>query len=303
MMKPAIMIGNSREPTPAQDCSAAASLLANMPCEALQQDMRLLLINPNTSGHITDLVASAARRSASPGTEIVAVGASFGARYIGSRASAAIAGHAALDAYARAIAEENDPDPAEVARTRDSGPKYNGVMLACFGDPGLFALREIADAPVTGMAEASCHLASTLGRRFSIITGGERWGPMLEEFVAMIGLRDRLASVRTVAPTGAEIAANPEAAHALLADACEAAITKDGADIVILGGAGLLGIAEKIAGRVPAPLIDCMAAAMGTLEAMARAGTHKASAGTFAKAPPVETIMVGDALKSLMGAA
>ncbi|WP_342360460.1 aspartate/glutamate racemase family protein [Terrarubrum flagellatum] len=244
--------------------------------------MRLLLINPNTSESITDLVANAARRAAAPGTEIIGVTAAFGARYIGSRAAAAIAGHAALDAYAR------------------HGEGADGVMLACFGDPGLLALREASHAPVTGMAEASCHVACTLGQRFSIITGGLRWGPMLEEFVAMIGLKDRLASVRTVAPTGAEIAANPEAAYALLADACNAAIEKDGADIVILGGAGLLGIAEKIADRASAPLIDCMQATMGALEAMVRVNARKAERGPLAKAPPVETIGLPPALTKLM---
>lgn len=247
--------------------------------------MRLLLINPNTSAGITDLVVDAARRDASPGVEITGVTAAFGARYIGSRSAAAIAGHAALDAYATATA---------------SGPAYDGVMLACFGDPGLSALRECADLPVAGMAEASCLLACTLGRRFSIITGGDRWGPMLEECVASIGLAARLASVRTVAPTGAEIANNPEAAHALLADACNAALRDDNADIVILGGAGLLGIADQIASRVPAPLIDCMRATVGSLEAMVRGKTLKPTAGPFARPAPVETVGLATDLARLM---
>jgi allantoin racemase len=297
--------------------------------------MRLLLINPNTSAGITDLIVAAGRRAASPDVEIVGVTARFGARYIGSRAAAAIAGHAALDAWAQAIAEdpaqaartresgpsparesgpsparESGPSPAQAARTRDSGPspaqaartrdsglKYDGVMLACFGDPGLLALREMSSAPVTGMAEASCQAAARMGRRFSIITGGVRWRPMLEEFVAMIGLSHQLASVRTVAPTGAEIAADPEAAHAMLAAACNSAAAEDGADVVILGGAGLLGIAGKIADRVPVPLLDCMVATMGALEGMARA---RRPAGAAAKAPPVETIGLEEALRREM---
>src|SRR6201987_1417698 len=88
------------------------------------------------------------------------------------------------------------------------GKNSDVVLLACFGDPGLFALREISPVPVVGMAEASCHLASTLGRKFSIVTGGHRWGRMLEELVGAIGLSANLAAVRTVAPSGGEIAAN-----------------------------------------------------------------------------------------------
>lgn len=62
--------------------------------------MRILLINPNTSPEITDLVLMAARRVTSPGTELSTATGRFGARYIASRAAASIAGHATLDAYA-----------------------------------------------------------------------------------------------------------------------------------------------------------------------------------------------------------
>src|SRR6185369_4851518 len=156
--------------------------------------MRLLFVNPNTSAHLTELGVGVARSVARPETEIVPATGRFGARYIASRAAAAIAGHAVLDTYAR------------------EGKGADAVIIACFGDPGLFALRELAPVPVVGMAEASCHLASTLGRKFSIVTGGHRWGPMLEEFVAAIGLTTNLASVRTVDALGADIAAKPEGA-------------------------------------------------------------------------------------------
>ena len=106
------------------------------------------------------------------------------------------------------------------------------------------------------MAEASCQAAAQLGGRFAIVTGGERWGPMLEEFVASIGLAAQLAGVCTVAPSGAEIASNPDAALALLTDACNDAIQKHDASSVILGGAGLAGIAPRIAPLVRVPLID-----------------------------------------------
>lgn len=216
--------------------------------------MRLLLINPNTSPSITDLVAEQARALAGPGVEVRAETGRFGARYIASRAAAAVAGHAALDLLA-AHAEGCD-----------------AVLLACFGDPGLLALREVSPVPVTGMAEASCHLACMTGRRFSIVTGGPRWKPMLAEFVAGLGLSGRLASIRTVAPSGAEIAADPEGSLARLADACRACAAADGADVVVLGGAGLAGLAGRLAPDVPVPLICSLAAGVGAAMALARLG-------------------------------
>ena len=60
----------------------------------------ILLINPNTTKSITDLVLKTAKGFASKGTRLRALTGSFGPRYIASRAAYAIASHAALDAYA-----------------------------------------------------------------------------------------------------------------------------------------------------------------------------------------------------------
>lgn len=244
--------------------------------------MRLLLINPNTSPEITAKVVQAARQVAAPGTEITAVTGGFGARYITTRAAAAIAAHAALDAYA---AKESNID---------------AVVLACFGDPGLSALKELAREPVVGMAEASCLLAASLGRRFAIVTGGERWGPMLEEFVAAIGLADRLARVETVAPSGGDIARDPDAALGLLADAARRCVSHHGAEAVILGGAGLAGLAPRIADKVPVPLVDCVAAAIKAAELAATLGVRKAGSGSFSAPAAAESVGLAESLERLL---
>lgn len=244
--------------------------------------MRMLFLNPNTSAHLTDLGARVARQVARPETEIVPTTGRFGARYITTRAAAAVAGHAALDAFAR------------------EGKGADVVLIACFGDPGLFALRELAPVPVVGMAEASCHMASTLGKKFSIVTGGHRWGPMLEEFVAAIGLAANLASVRTMAPSGDEIAADPDAALDSLVATCTEAAERDGAEAVILGGLGLAGLAERIAARVPVPTIDNVVAAVRFAEAAATLGAAKARTGSFAQTTPVKTIGLSAPLAALI---
>jgi allantoin racemase len=169
-------------------------------------------------------------------------------------------------------------------------------VLACFGDPGLAALKEVSKVPVVGMADASILQACALGKRFSIVTGGERWKPMLEEFVASHGLSSRLASVRTVAPTGADIARNPKAAMALLAKGCNAC-AKDGADVVILGGAGLAGLAAKLKSQVDVPLLDGVACAISMAEALARQKTVRM--GT--PPAPVESIGLSKGLAKLIG--
>ncbi len=239
----------------------------------------LLLINPNTTQSITDLVLKHARRFAAKSTTLRAATGAFGPRYVASRIGYAIAGHAAVDALAN-----------------DRGRK-DAVVLACFGDPGLAALKEASAVPVVGMAEASILQASAIGKKFSIVTGGERWKPMLEEFVAAHGLASRLASVRTVAPTGADIARNPKAAMALLAKGCQACVREDGADVVILGGAGLAGLAAKLKPQVDVPLLDGVACAVSMAEALARQKPAKAGK----RAAPVESIGLSKGLAKLIG--
>lgn len=212
----------------------------------------LLLINPNTTQSITDLVLKTAKGFASKGTSLRAITGPFGKPYIASREAYAVGGHAALQALA------------------DDKGRKDAVVLACFGDPGLAALKEVAKVPVIGMAEASILQACAIGRRFSIVTGGAAWKAMLEEFVAAQGLGARLASVRTVAPTGADIARNPKAALELLARSCTACAREDGADVVILGGAGLAGLAPRLRPLAKVPLLDGLACAIAMAEGLAK---------------------------------
>jgi allantoin racemase len=264
------------------------TLIANEAClrkdvatgPILEALMRILLINPNTSPDITNLVTLAAIKVASPDTEIIAASGRFGARYIASRAAAAIAAHAALDAYA------------------EHGADADVIGLACFGDPGLAGLKELATQPVIGMAEAACLDAASGGRRFAIVTGGERWGPMLEEFVAFLGLSRQLAGVATVAPSGGDIARDPDGALALLASAANACVKDHGADVVILGGAGLAGLAERLQDRVPCPLIDSVTSLVRAAERLGRECPGKPTSGSYAQTPPTQSIGLSPLLTS-----
>jgi Asp/Glu/hydantoin racemase len=242
--------------------------------------LRILLINPNATESVTALVADHARAIAGDAATFVPVTGRFGANYISTRASAAIAAHAALDALAQHVAG------------------CDAVYLACFGDPGLAALREISPVPVVGMAEASCLEACSRGRRFAIVTGGALWGPMLTEFVTWLGLAERLAAVRTIAPTGDQIARDPNAALVQLAAACTACATVDGADVVILGGAALAGLAARVQPSVPIPVLCSVEA--GTRAAIAAASQPNPH---IPSPPALDSVGLGSDLAKLLGQA
>jgi allantoin racemase len=239
--------------------------------------MRLLLLNANTSTEMTARLVTAARGRVSIGTEVRGTTGRFGATVIATRASYAIAAHAAVDAWS-----------AETAGS-------DAIILACFGDPGLAALRELAPVPVVGMAEAACRHAAERVTRFSIVTGGRLWEAMLGEYVASLGLASSLASIRAVEANGGQIAENPAAAEAGILAACQAAIENDGAELVILGGAGMIGMVERVGAHVQVPLIDGLTPAIQQAEA-AMALPYQ----TFAAAPGCDTCGLSPSLTALM---
>ncbi len=222
--------------------------------EAVTEDsfpvMRLLLLNGNTDAVMTQrlraLAASALERSGlANSVSLLPVTVRFGARYIASRAAAAVAAHAVLDAV------------AEHASDADA------IALACFGDPGLLAAREIVGVPVHGMAEASISAALRLSPHVAVLTGGAAWVPMLEELVRLSGRAAEQVRIRAVPPAGDALARDPDNAAATLAREAEASVA-DGAEVVVLGGAGLAGLASAVRARVGVPVLDsleCLVAA------------------------------------------
>lgn len=198
---------------------------------------RILILNPNTTISVTELVTRHARELLGDSVDCIPATARFGANYISNEAAYAIAGHAALDGVA------------------EYGQGCDAVLLACFGDPGLFALREVCAMPVIGLAEAAMREAAMHGR-FSIVTGGALWRPMLERLAAALGYAGKVARIRTIALTGAEIASDPQGSIAFLAAECRAAALEDHAQAVILGGAALAGMAARIAPQLSVPVID-----------------------------------------------
>ncbi|MDI3381805.1 aspartate/glutamate racemase family protein [Xenophilus aerolatus] len=224
----------------------------------------LLVINPNTSTSVSALLQQHVSAAVGGGVDVHTLTARFGAPYIASEASYALAQHAVLDAWAVARAQGLSPD---------------AVLVGCFGDPGLFALREGAGVPVSGLAEAS-FLAAARHGRYAIVTGGERWKPMLERLAHALGQGSALAGVHTVAPSGAQLAADPAGARLLLAQACREAVERFGADAVILGGAGLAGMGADIAPQLQVPLIDSVdAGARWARSTMAHSPRTASSAG------------------------
>ncbi|MFT6773115.1 MAG: allantoin racemase [Paracoccaceae bacterium] len=246
--------------------------------------MRILLANPNMTVAMTDDMTAIARRIAGPGVEIVPLTAARGFPYIASRAEALIAGGIALEMI------------AEHAEGADA------AIIAAFGDPGLIAAREMFDMPVIGMAEAAVMTAAMLGQRFSVVTFSPVMTRWYLDCVKGTGLGARCVSVRTPPPGPVDVASVRSVLRAeIIALACKA-VEDDGADVVILGGAPLAGLAQQIAGQVPALVIDPISAAVAQAIALATTAPVHGYGGRASKPGGKASVGLGPALAALMGA-
>ena len=227
--------------------------------------MKILFINPNITDAITDIMATEAQRSASIGTEIISAKAKFGTLYIENRVEAAIAAHAVLEVLA------------------DHQGTCDAAIISAFGDPGLSAARELMDIPVVGVSEAAFLFAYTQGRRYSIVCLTKRLRTWYMECAAEHGLDGRMVSARALTVPVPDITrAKQDLADELVAQ-CRLAVEEDDAEVVILGGGPVAGLAHEIAPRIPVPVIDGISCAVKLAESLVALNLGSPGRGSFAR--------------------
>ncbi len=231
--------------------------------------MRLLLINPNISDSVTALIRAEAERNALPGTEIEVLTAPFGVAYIETRFEALIGAYAA----AQLAAEHH--------------ARFDAVVVAAFGDPGLAGLREALPVPVTGLTEAALASAHLLGHRISIIAISQRIQAWYREVVESYGFGSRLASIRALDRPLTSIGGVQDEHAQALKTLAERAVDEDGAEVIVLAGAPLAGLARSLAGQLPVPVVDGVSSAVRHAQSLVALRPSRAQRGSFA-APPVK---------------
>jgi Asp/Glu/hydantoin racemase len=240
--------------------------------------MRILMLNPNTSRSVTDLIADAARAAAAPGTEIVPATAPRGVPYIATRAEAVLGGAVALEMLA------------------ELHGGVDAAVMAAFGDPALGGARELFPIPVVGLAEAGMLTACMLGARFAVVTFAQALEPWYRECVEWHRLERRCAGIRALGGAFRSIGEVQREKEDLLVELALRAVEEDRADAVVLAGAPLAGLAPRVADRVPVPVVDCVAAAVKQAEALAALRLRKATLGTYRRPDPKDSTGLHPAL-------
>ncbi|GIG28882.1 aspartate/glutamate racemase family protein [Cellulomonas marina] len=231
--------------------------------------MHLRVINPNTTASMTLLAGRAAAAAAPPGAVVDAVHPTMGPASIESHYEEALAVPGVLEQVA--IGEREGVD---------------GYVLACFGDPGLDAARELARGPVLGIAEAAMHAATMVGRRFSVVTTLGRTVGRARELVDRYGFAGACAGVHAVEIPVLALEDPRSGAREAVTERCRRAVVEDGADVVVLGCAGMAELCAHVSAEVGVPVVDGVAAATALVAALVGIGLRPGAGGEYAPPPP-----------------
>jgi len=228
--------------------------------------MRIKLINPNTTQRMTDAMGRCARNVVAPGTEVIAVSPTMGPPSIEGYYDEALA---TLGLLAEVEAGERDG--------------CDGYVIACFGDPGLYAARELARGPVIGIAEAAMHAASVLAPGFTVVTTLARTCGMAWHLAERYGMKRFCRNVRATDVAVLELDQPGSAARRIILDECRRALDEDGSDAIVLGCAGMAELCAEIEDALGAPVIEGVTAAVKWTEALVSLRLGTAKRGDYAR--------------------
>ena len=224
--------------------------------------MHIRVINPNTTQAMTDTIGTAATAVAAPGTRISATQPESGPVSIESHFDEAVSVLGVLD---------------EIRAGEREG--VDAYIIACFGDPGLNAARELTRAPVIGIAEAAFHAATLISTRFSVVTTLPRTTIIAEHLLDSYGMASRCRRVRAADIPVLELEENPDLALERIIEECLKAKQEDGIGAIVLGCGGMADLTPQISAAVGLPIVEGVTAAVKLAEALVGLGLQTSKHG------------------------
>ncbi len=160
---------------------------------------------------------------------------------------------------------------------------YDGILLACFGDPCLSALKEMMPVPVIGIAEAAFSRALLLGYKFSVIAASNKALPMMESLIDNYDLQTRNAGTVTIGMAIEEFLEEESELEKNLIKMIEQTKEKK-AEVVIYGCAGMTMIPKnRIQEKTGITVLDPIQSGISTLLAIIEDKDSISKAGLYTK--------------------
>lgn len=144
----------------------------------------------------------------------------------------------------------------------------DGFVIACFSDPGVAAARAACSKPVVGLGEAGLRAALERGLRVGVLAIADAAIPRHLRHWEALGLARHVAGERAL-NLRVDQSGDPELAFGRLREAGQLLREREGADVLLLGCAGMADLRQPLEEALGLPVVDpCGAAATAALRAV-----------------------------------
>jgi Asp/Glu/hydantoin racemase len=144
----------------------------------------------------------------------------------------------------------------------------DAFVIACFSDPGLHSARETSNRPVFGISESAILTALSLGERFGILAILPASVARHRRYIRQMGLENRFAADLPIG-VGVTDLQGDEVADRMTEVGSEI-VDRHGADVLIMGCAGMAEYRDLLQERLGVPVIDPSQAATAAAIAAVR---------------------------------
>ena len=230
---------------------------------------RILVVNPNTNPKNTKVIADAIAPFVPLGVKVETVSPDKGPVGLESYYHNYIA---SVNVHKRIVEAEKEG--------------YDGVVIACYGDPGIEGAKELVDIPVVGITEASYALARILATKFLVVVSAETAVPRQIRYIKSLGLPDYQYAVRPIGLTVLGVMSDRMSAKDMIAKNCEIALKETGSEIIVMGCSGFSGLRAELEKQLNVPIIDPVVAGVQVCATLINMGLSQSKVSTY-KTPPV----------------
>ncbi len=220
--------------------------------------MKILIINPNSSKEMTHAIQKAAED------------------FVGGEYEVDCKRNPEAPAFIETYEDQVKTAPGIIKLVREHKSKFDAFIVACHCDPNLDVLKEITNKPVVGIGEASMKIASMLGHRFSVVSATAHSIPNKETLVRKYHLQDILASVKAPPEKFKD-----DQDEEKITQAARAAIYEDGAEVIVLGCAGMSGLDKRMQVQLGVPVLDGVVCALIIASGLVKYGVSTSKARRY----------------------
>ncbi|WP_329116577.1 aspartate/glutamate racemase family protein [Streptomyces sp. NBC_01465] len=229
--------------------------------------MRIVVTNCNTTRSMTDEIVRGARGAAGPGTTITGLTPAWGPESAEGWLDSYLSAAAVLDTLRLHTETAQEP--------------YDAVVMAGFGEHGREGARELLDVPVVDITEAAAHFACLLGRRYGVVTTLDRACGQIEDSLYAAGVGAHCAAVVGTGLGVLDLGDEQRTTRAFVAAGERA--RDAGAEVLVLGCAGMTGLQATVGAMLGMPVVDGVAAAVRLAESLVALGLTTSRVGAYAK--------------------